>query len=252
MLKTISGKLLSVSQFFIWLKKEDGYKVKIKESILDYFELSNSEKKIILTRRNLRKFPSLTNVVEIINSIQGSREVDLRDRALISLLMLTGIRDGTLINLQIKDFDAVQIKKLESGNTIQLAIDGEEHSIILEDVIIISSEIKGWVVETDGNVTVAIDTELDQKLIEEGIAREFVNRIQNMRKGAGFEVTDKISIRFTSSDIINSAVESFTKYVAAETLAENVVNVDKLNGGIKQDWEIGDHSCSIQIEKVKS
>lgn len=157
-----------------------------------------------------------------------------------------------LVAREIKNIGAEQIKKLESGNTIQLTIDGEEHSIILEDVIIISSEIKGWVVETDGNVTVAIDTELDQKLIEEGIAREFVNRIQNMRKGAGFEVTDKISIRFTSSDIINSAVESFTKYVAAETLAENVVNVDKLNGGIKQDWEIGDHSCSIQIEKVKS
>ncbi len=157
-----------------------------------------------------------------------------------------------LVAREIKNIGAEQIKKLESGNSVQITIEGEEYSIILEDVIIISSEIKGWVVETDGNVTVAIDTELDQKLIEEGIAREFVNRIQNMRKGAGFEVTDKISIRFISSDIINSAVKSFTKYVAAETLAENVVNVDKLNGGIKQDWEIGDHSCSIQIEKVKS
>lgn len=153
---------------------------------------------------------------------------------------------------EIKNFDGEQIKKLESGNSIQLTIDGEEYSILLEDVIIISSEIKGWVVETDGNVTVAIDMELDNELIEEGIAREFVNRIQNMRKDAGFEVTDKISIRFTGSDIINNAVKSFTKYVATETLAENVLNVDKLNGGIKQDWEIGDNSCSIQIEKVES
>ena len=105
LLKTINNKLLSVIQFFIWLKKEDGYKIKIKESILDYFELSNQEKKTILTKRNLRKFPSLDHILELISSIQGGREVDLRDSGLISLLMLTGIRDGTLINLQIKDLD---------------------------------------------------------------------------------------------------------------------------------------------------
>ena len=105
LLKTINNKLLSVIQFFIWLKKEDGYKIKIKESILDYFELSNTEKKTILTKRNLQKFPSLDHILELIGSIKGDREVDLRDPALISLLMLTGIRDGALINLQIKDLD---------------------------------------------------------------------------------------------------------------------------------------------------
>jgi isoleucyl-tRNA synthetase len=71
-----------------------------------------------------------------------------------------------------------------------------------------------------------------------------------MRKDAGFEVVDKINIKFTGSELLNNAVESFRKYVAGETLAENVEISDKLNGGFKQDWQIGDQSCSIQIEKI--
>jgi isoleucyl-tRNA synthetase len=155
-----------------------------------------------------------------------------------------------LISKEVKDFTSVQIKTLENGNSVKLTIDGEEFSIEQEDVEIVSSEIKGWFVESDGGVTVAIDTELDESLIAEGLAREFVNRIQNMRKDAGFEVVDKINIKFTGSELLNKAVQSFTGYVAGETLAENVEISDKLNGGFKQDWQIGDQSCSIQIERI--
>ena len=155
-----------------------------------------------------------------------------------------------LISKEVKDFTSGQIKALEDGNSVKLTIDGEEFSIELEDVEIVSSEIKGWFVESDGGVTVAIDTELDESLIAEGLAREFVNRIQNMRKDAGFEVVDKINIKFTGSELLNDAVQSFTGYVAGETLAENVEISDKLNGGFKQDWQIGDQSCSIQIERI--
>ena len=157
-----------------------------------------------------------------------------------------------LISKEVKDFTSGQIKALEDGNSVKLTIDGEEFSIGLEDVDIVSSEIKGWFVESDGGVTVAIDTELDESLIDEGLAREFVNRIQNMRKDAGFEVIDKINIKFTGSELLNKAVQSFTSYVAGETLAENVEISEKLNGGFKQDWQIGDQSCSIQIERISS
>jgi isoleucyl-tRNA synthetase len=157
-----------------------------------------------------------------------------------------------LISKQIKGFNSEQIKMLEEGNSVKLTIDGEDFSIEREDVEIISSEIKGWFVESDGGVTVAIDIELDESLIAEGLAREFVNRIQNMRKDAGFEVIDKINIRYTGSNIINNAIQSFANYIAGEALADNIENSDKLNGGFKQDWQIGDQSCSIQIEKVSS
>lgn len=157
-----------------------------------------------------------------------------------------------LISKEVNDFTSEQIKALEDGNSVKLTIEDEEFSIEPEDVEIVSSEIKGWFVESDGGVTVAIDTELDEKLIDEGLAREFVNRIQNMRKDAGFEVIDKINIKFTGSELLNKAVQSFTSYVAGETLAENVEISDKLNGGFKHDWQIGDQSCSIQIERISS
>ena len=157
-----------------------------------------------------------------------------------------------VISKEVKDFTSEQIKALENGNSVKLTIENEEFSIEPEDVEIISSEIKGWFVESDGGVTVAIDTELDESLIDEGLAREFVNRIQNMRKDAGFEVIDKINIKFTGSKLLNKAIQSFTSYVAGETLAENVEISDKLNGGFKQDWQIGDQSCTIQIERISS
>ena len=100
----------------------------------------------------------------------------------------------------IKNFTKEEIAKIEKGNNIVLNVDGEDLAISKDDVEIISSEITGWVVETEDGVTVAIDTELDDALIAEGLAREFVNRIQNMRKDAGFDVTDKIIINFTGSE----------------------------------------------------
>jgi isoleucyl-tRNA synthetase len=156
-----------------------------------------------------------------------------------------------LLAKEIKELKLEEITKLDSGEQIQLLINEEEITVLPEDVEIVSSEIKGRVVESEGSVTVAIDTQLDSGLIEEGLAREFVNRIQNMRKEAGFDVTDKISIKFTGSKIINNAVQSFTDYVTAETLANKVVNADKLNGGFTQEWQIGEHSCIIQIEKIE-
>jgi len=157
-----------------------------------------------------------------------------------------------VISKEVKNFTSEQIKALENGNSVKITIEDEEFSIAQEDVEIVSSEIKGWFVESDGGVTVAIDTELDESLIDEGLAREFVNRIQNMRKDAGFEVIDKINIKFTGSKQLNKAIQSFTSYVAGETLAENVEISDKLNGGFKQDWQIGNQSCSIQIERIST
>jgi isoleucyl-tRNA synthetase len=103
-----------------------------------------------------------------------------------------------------------------------LNINGEIITITPEDVEIVSTEIKGWVVESEGGVTVAIDTELTNELINEGIAREFVNRIQNMRKDAGFDVTDRIRIFFDGSKKLVDAVNSFKNYISNETLAENL------------------------------
>jgi len=100
---------------------------------------------------------------------------------------------------------------------------------------------------------VALDTELNDELINEGLAREFVNRVQNMRKDAGFEVTDRIKINFLGDDGLTKAINLFKNYISNETLAEKIRQMpDKteFNGGLKQDWKIGDFNCSIQLEKI--
>ena len=150
----------------------------------------------------------------------------------------------------ISGLNKEQIAEIEQKKNISVEIDGEKISIAPEDVEIISTEITGWVVESDEGITVAIDTELDNELISEGLAREFVNRIQNMRKDAGYDVTDKISISFIGDEKFVNAINNFSDYIANETLAENLGSKGELNGGFKQDWEIGEYKCSIQIEKV--
>lgn len=150
----------------------------------------------------------------------------------------------------IKNFGKEEIKKLENGENISVEVDGENLTITFDDVEIMSHQIEGWVVESEEGVTVAIDTELNQNLIEEGLAREFVNRVQNMRKDAGFDVTDKIKISFSGSPELVKAINNFSDYISNETLAEKLISQQINDGGFRQDWKIGDYECSIRIEKI--
>ena len=152
----------------------------------------------------------------------------------------------------IKNFTKEEISKIEKGNNIVLTLEGEELTITKDDVEVISSEITGWIVEAEAGITVAIDTELDEALLEEGLAREFVNRIQNMRKDSGFDVTDKIIISFTASEKFVKAISNFKQYISTETLAEKLSENGKSGSGITQAYKIGEYDCSINIDKVKS
>lgn len=151
---------------------------------------------------------------------------------------------------KIKELNNEQIGELERGEEVKVEINEETISLSKEDVEIISTEIKGWLVVSEEGVTVAIDTELDVNLISEGIAREFVNRVQNMRKDSGFEVIDKIKIEFNGSEKLVDAVNTFKDYISNETLAEELTHKDSINGKIGQNWNIGEYSCSIRIIKV--
>ncbi|HRP91741.1 MAG TPA: isoleucine--tRNA ligase [Ignavibacteriaceae bacterium] len=152
----------------------------------------------------------------------------------------------------IKNFSKEDISKIEKGLEITLNIEDENLIISKDDVEIISSEITGWVVEAEAGITVAIDVELNDALIEEGLAREFVNRIQNMRKDAGFDVTDKIIVNFIGSERFVKAINNFNQYISTETLAEKL-SVEKISeNGFTQEFKIGEFDCSINIAKVNS
>jgi isoleucyl-tRNA synthetase len=151
---------------------------------------------------------------------------------------------------RIKNLTVPEISSLEKGNPVSIKVDGEDLNISVEDVVISADQVAGWVVDSDNGLTVAVDTQLTGELISEGLAREFVNRVQNMRKDAGFLVTDKINIAYSGNPEFVFAIKSFTNYISAETLAEKIENRMELNGGFIQQWQIGGNDIKIKIEKV--
>ncbi|MBN2668197.1 MAG: isoleucine--tRNA ligase [Bacteroidales bacterium] len=139
----------------------------------------------------------------------------------------------------------------EKTEKYQLNIDKETVNLTLEDVEIISEDIPGWLVANEGRLTVALDVTLTESLKLEGIARELINRIQNLRKDSGFEVTDKINIKLLKLSEIEGTIKAFDTYIAQQTLANSIVLVDELNHELAIDLELDEHlSIKIVVEKV--
>jgi isoleucyl-tRNA synthetase len=120
-------------------------------------------------------------------------------------------------------FEQADIKELESKEAYTLNIEGKDLVITTEDVLISSQDIPGLLVANNKGVTVALDITMNEALIEEGIARELVNRIQNIRKDSGLEITDRIQLSITKHDKINAAINSNKNYICEETLADEIV-----------------------------
>jgi isoleucyl-tRNA synthetase len=131
------------------------------------------------------------------------------------------------------------IKAIETLGKYDIHVEGETIELIAEDVEIIPVDIPGWKVANEGALTVALDVTLDDALRNEGVAREIVNRVQNLRKEAGFEVTDRINVKIVSSDIIREAVASNSEYIRTQILAEELELMDALQEGYDVEIEEG-------------
>jgi isoleucyl-tRNA synthetase len=132
----------------------------------------------------------------------------------------------------IKSMTDSQIVEFEKNHSLKTIIDNTSVELISEDIEIVSENIEGWLVASENNITVALDTQIDDLLRKEGIAREFVNRIQNLRKHYEFDVTDRIEISFNSGDEIAEALISLSDYISNETLSEKFERT-KLDDGEK-------------------
>ncbi|MFZ5947720.1 MAG: isoleucine--tRNA ligase [Stygiobacter sp.] len=150
----------------------------------------------------------------------------------------------------IKLLDGNSIAKLEKEGELELTIENEKIKITNEDIEIVSHEIEGWLVESEEGVTVAVDTELNEDLIAEGYAREFVNRIQNMRKDANFDVIDRIKIAYFSDQKLFDYLNKFNDYISNEVLADEINFNSDLEKGFEQNFQIADFNCKIIIKKV--
>jgi isoleucyl-tRNA synthetase len=143
------------------------------------------------------------------------------------------------------------ISEFEASGSHVITMGQEPVTLTPEDVEITSEDIPGWLVASEGRLTVALDVNITQELKDEGIARELVNRIQNLRKESGFEVTDKIIVEIKRQEMIDTAVENFSDYIASQTLARTVRLVDMADTSDAVLIEIDEClKTSIRVSKI--
>ena len=142
-----------------------------------------------------------------------------------------------------------EIQQIEKSGSFETSVSGEMIQLNREDLEIVPVDIPGWLVATDAGLTVALDIQLSPVLLAEGMARELVNRIQNIRKSSDFNVTDKINIQLEASDMIKPAVEQFAAYICSETLADNLDLVEKGDGGEVLELPEGELWVKVSLNK---
>jgi isoleucyl-tRNA synthetase len=145
-------------------------------------------------------------------------------------------------------FSKQQINEIERNGKYTLSLVSGDVELTAEDVEIITEDMPGWLVANDGKLTVALDITVTEALLREGIARELVNRIQNIRKSNGYEIVDKINIEIESREEINDAVKEYSNYIASQTLANAVIMVKKL--AEFTELEFDEYNVKVFIKKA--
>ena len=220
--QTISSLVLSIRQ------KE---KIKVRQPL----------QKIMIPVLDDKQKHEIEAVADLIMSEVNVKEIELLDDASGILVKrikpnfkVLGPKYGKEMKQITKSVGALgqeDIQKIEQEGEISLQIENKIITLQLQDVEISSQDIEGWLVASQGTLTVALDVTINDDLRKEGIARELVNRIQNIRKESGYEVTDKIDIKILKDGLIENAVESNLGYIKAETLTAELNFEDELENG---------------------
>ena len=147
----------------------------------------------------------------------------------------------------LSQFDQDQIRKLEKDGQYNLSVDGDDLILQTSDVEITSEDIPGWLVASKGQLTVALDVTISEALEHEGNAREFVNRIQKIRKDSGFELTDRIEVEVATENGLKNSLAQFKDYICAEILADKLEFLTENNSGI--EIEVNDIQLKVIVSK---
>jgi isoleucyl-tRNA synthetase len=151
------------------------------------------------------------------------------------------------VSALLNQFDQDQIRKLEKDGQYNLLVDGEDLILQTTDVEITSEDIPGWLVASKGQLTVALDVTISEALEHEGNAREFVNRIQKIRKDSGFELTDRIEVQVAAENGLKNSLAQFKEYICAEILADKLEFLTENNSGI--EIEVNDIQLKVIVSK---
>ena len=239
----------------------------LKAQTISSLVLSLRKKEMIKVRQPLQKvmIPVLDNVFraeveaisDLIKAEVNVKEIELLDDA--SGVLVKQIKpnfktlgprfgkDMGLISKEIQNLNQEQINQLDRENSLEISISGKSITLTSDDVEITSQDIPGWLVANANGITVALDITISEELRKEGIARELVNRIQNIRKDSGFEVTDKIVVKMEKNPQIEAAVVANSEYIKSETLTKTLLFEDKIENGIEIEFD--DIKTSIFISK---
>lgn len=239
-------KAQNISSLVLSLRKKEMIKVRQPLQKILIPTLSEAEKAEILAVANLIKHEVNVKEIEFIDDASGIlvKQIKPNFRAL-----------GPKYGKQMKDIAAVingftqqDIQAFERQGTKEITLDGEKLTLTLDDVEITSQDIEGWLVASSSTgLVVALDATITDELRAEGIARELVNRIQNLRKDTGLEVTDRIRILLQQQDTLEKAVRANEAYIKAETLANEILFVDTLQG---EEVAFDDIVTKIVVEKA--
>ncbi|TCK83419.1 isoleucine--tRNA ligase [Albibacterium bauzanense] len=237
------GLAQDISSLVLSLRKKTGINVrqplnKILLPVLDssFIEKTEKVKDLILSETNIKNIEYIKDAAGIIRK---------KIKPNFKVLGPKVGKDMKAVGSAILELNALQIQELEENQTFKLA--ALDYTIGLEDVEIVAEDVEGWQVANLGKLTVALDVHISPELKQEGIARELVNRIQNLRKTLGLEVTDKIIVNISYQTEICEAVENNLSYIRNEILAEELSYQNDLNIG--EEVSIEDWKIKINIQK---
>ncbi len=238
-----------------------------KAQTISSLVLSLRKKEMIKVRQPLQKVmipvldanqkAEIEAISDLIKAEVNVKEIELLDDA--SGLLVKQIKpnfktlgprfgkDMGLISKQITEFRQQQIAELERLGVTSIELSGKNITLALADVEITSQDIEGWLVANSGGITVALDITISDALRQEGVARELVNRIQNLRKDSGFEVTDKIRIEMEAPSALRAAIEANADYIKSETLTDTIAFADSVPSGTEITFD--DLKTKILISK---
>ncbi len=154
------------------------------------------------------------------------------------------------MSAMVASFSQEQIAEIEAAAESVLDLAGEKVTVTPADFEITSEDMPGWLVASEGKLTVALDITLTDELRREGVARELINRIQNIRKDSGFEVTDKIRVEIEAKELVAGAIEHFASYIASQTLAVEVKAATEPTGAVVVDSDVDEEPLKIAVTRL--
>ena len=216
--------------------------------------------KAVIPAPDATTLENLKYVTDLIKTEVNVKEIQVVTTEDSTIKLVKGIKPnfktlGKKYGKQMKEiaaavnaFTQAQIGEVEKNGQIILPLPSGEVVVELTDVEIATEDMPGWLVANEGVLTIALDIEVNEELRQEGIARELVNRIQNIRKSIGLEITDKICVQVEKQDDINAAVETHNEYISSQVLATSLTLADNLANPTELDFE--DFIVKVSVEKA--